>query len=125
MKKIYDLLARIRPTTSAVGLTAAARLPRNTLGKHYRWADGKPDGRPILPEHVPDLIRALCSQHGCIEIDGWRIYAAWEDPAIVTIMPIPGREAEIVEDENSFEYIQPEWRQVYDDFDFAHYFCAE
>lgn len=126
MKKIYDLLARIRPTTNAAGLNAAARLPKNTLGKHYRWEDGKPDGRPILPEHVPNLIRELCRQHGCTELDGWQITCDPEGPAIFASRRIPGRPAEIIEVEpGAFEYLQPEWRQVYDEVDFAYHFCAE
>lgn len=125
MKKIYSLLSRIRATTNAVGLNAAARLPKNTLGKHYRWEDGKPDGRPILPEHAPCLIRELCRQYGCIEIDGWRITCDPESPAIFASRPIPERDTTIIETESGFEYLQPEWRQVYDDFDFITYFCAE
>lgn len=119
----YDLLNKIRPLVNASGLESAAKLPKNTLGKHYRWADGKPDGQACHPKHFPAIVRALCGTFGCIEINGWRITCDQDGPAIFTSRPIPGREAETTEPQpGTFEYLQPEWRQVYDDFDFSNYF---
>lgn len=118
----HDFLTKIRPLVNASGLEQAARLPTNTLGKHYRWADGKPNGQACHPKHFPAIVRALCAVFGVIEINGWRITCDPDGPAIFTAKAIPGRDAEIVEIENSFEYLQPEWRQLYDDFDFATYF---
>ncbi len=118
----HDFLTKIRPLVNARGLEKTARLPGNTLGKHYRYADGKPDGQPCHEKHFTAIVRALCAIFGTIEIGGWRITCDPEGPAIFAIRPIPGRDAECIETENGFEYLQPEWRQVYDDFDFATYF---
>lgn len=118
----HDFLQKIRPLVNASGLEVAAGLPTNTLGKHYRYADGKPNGQACHPKHFPAIVRALCGIFGVIEIDSWRITCDPEGPAIFAIRPIPGREAETVEVDGIFEYLQPEWRQVYDDFDFATYF---
>lgn len=118
----HDFLQKIRPLVNASGLEKAASLPANTLGKHYRHADGKPNGQPCHPKHFPAIVRALCEVFGVVEIDGCRISCAPNGPAIFAIKPIPGSEAETVEVDGTFEYLQPEWRQVYDDFDFATYF---
>lgn len=119
----YNFLTRIRPLVNASGLETAAGLPKNTLGKHYRWADGKPHGQPCHHSHFPAIIRALCAVFGVVEITGWRITCDPEGPGIFASKPIPGREIETVEVAGgNFEYLQPEWRQVYDDFDVAHYF---
>lgn len=120
----YDFLTNIRPLVNARGLEIAAKLPTNTLGKHYRWVDGKPDGRPCSRAHLPAIARALCAVYGCIEIGGWRIICDPDGPAIFASRPIPEREIETVEVEGGFEYLQPEWRQVFDDFDFSVYFSA-
>ena len=122
MSALNDLLTKIRPLVNASGLELAANLPTNTLGKHYRHADGKPNGQACHPKHFPAIVRALCAVFGVIEIDGWRITCDTEGPAIFVIRPIPGREAEAVEVDGTFEYLQPEWREVYDDFDFATFF---
>ena len=115
----YNFLLKIRPLVNASGLEKAAGLPRNTLGKHYRWADGKPSGQPCHRSHFPAIVRAMCAAFGCIEIGGWRITCDPDGPAIFAIRAIPGREAETTEPQpGTFEYLQPEWRQVYDDFDF-------
>lgn len=119
----HQFLTKIRPLVNASGLESAAGLPKNTLGKHYRWADGKPHGQPCHRSHFPAIVRALCGAFGVIQVDEWRITCDPEGPAIFAIRPIPGRESETLEVEGGrFEYLQPEWRQVYDDFDFAHYF---
>ena len=119
----HDFLTKIRPLVNASGLEQAANIPTNTLGKHYRWADGKPNGQACHPKHFPAIVRALCATFGVIEIDGWRITCDPEGPAIFAICPIPDRVAETIEVEGGFEYLQPEWRQVYDDFDFYHHFA--
>ena len=119
----HDFLNQIRLLVNASGLEVAAGLPKNTLGKHYRWADGKPHGQPCHKSHFPAIVRALCEVFGCVELEGWRITCDPEGPAIFAIKAIPGREADCIETENGFEYLSPEWRQVYDDFDFANYFA--
>ncbi len=119
----HDFLSKIRPLVNASSLEQAAGLPKNTLGKHYRWADRKPNGQACHPKHFPAIVRALCAAFGCIEINGWRITCDHAGPAIFVSCPIPGREPEVIEEYGSFEYLQPEWRQVYDDFDFTHYFA--
>ncbi len=119
-----DFLSKIRPLVNASGLEKSAGLPVNTLGKHYRFADKKPKGQACHPKHFPAIVRALCATFGVIEIDGWRISVDPDAPAIFAIKPIPGREAETVEVDGSFEYLQPEWRQVYDEFDFSQYFSG-
>lgn len=119
----HDFLTKIRPLVNASALEKAARLPSNTLGKHYRYEDGKLNGQPCNQKHFPAIVRALCATFGMLEIDGWRITCDPEGPAIFAIRPIPDRVAEPVEVEGRFEYLQPEWRQVYDDFDFYHHFA--
>jgi hypothetical protein len=126
MNKLYDLLNNIRPLINASGLEKAAKLPKNALGKHYRWADGKDQGRAISIEHGPDIVRALCEVFGTIEIGGWTIWARFEEPGIFGHRPIADREVESKEIEmpgqgTHFEYLAPEYRTVWDDFDFATY----
>lgn len=120
MSALNELLTRIRPLVNASWLELAAGLPKNTLGKHYRWADGKPNGQQCHQSHFPAIVRALCAIFGVIEIHSWRITCDPEGPAIFTIKA--SREAKTVEVDKTFEYLQYEWRQVYDDFDFATYF---
>lgn len=117
-----DFLTKIRPLVNASGLEKATNLPANTLGKHYRHADGKPNGQPCHKKHFPAIVRALCGIFGVIEIDGWRITCDQEGSAIFAFRYIPDREIEIVEYDGNFEYAVYEWRQVYDDFDFYTYF---
>lgn len=129
MKKLHDFLNRIRPLTKASVLEKMAGLPINSIGKHYRWIDGKQDGFPINPNHAPQIFRALCAIFGSVEVEGWRILSG-DEPAIITIKSIPGRAAEMVEQEDEignvfFEYFQPEYRNLYDDFDFVHYFLKD
>ena len=124
----HDFLTKIRPLVNASGLEVAAGIPRNTLGKHYRWADGKPNGQPCHRSHFPAIVRALCAVFGAIEIDGWRITFDPDGPAIFAMRPIPGREVEIKEIQNGstvlYEYKEQQWRNLYDDFDFSQYFGA-
>lgn len=122
MSTFYNLLSQIRPIIKAAVLEKMAGIPDNALGKHYRYADGLPDGKPCPEKHFPAIVRALCGIFGVIEIDIWRITCDPDGPAIFAIRPIPGRDVECTETENGFEYLQPEWRQVYDDFDFYTYF---
>lgn len=117
----HEFLTKIRPLINASGLEKAAGLPGNTLGKHYAWADGK-TGQACHAKHFPAIVRALCGVFGVIEIGGWRITCDQDGPAIFTIRPIPGRDAEIIEVDGTFEYLQPEYRELYDDHDFITYF---
>lgn len=119
----HDFLNKIRHLVTNTVLEEMAKIPRNTLGKHFHWVDGKPNGEPIPPAHITNIVRALCATFGTIEINGWRIYAAFGDPAIIAIKSIPDRPAEAVEvTEGVFEYSQSEYRMLYDDFDFINYF---
>jgi hypothetical protein len=121
----YKFLDKIRPFINAKRLESAAGIPRNTIGKHYRWADGKPNGHPCYRLHFPAIVRALCGAFGCVEIGGWRITCETDGPAIFATRPIPEREADVLEPTSGrFEYLQPELRQLYDDFDFANLFCG-
>lgn len=122
MEKFFEFLNNIRPVLNATGLEQAAGLPRNTLGKHFRFIDGKPHGQALHWSHVGPIVRALCAVYGTITINGWAINCEPGDPAIIAVRGIPGREVQCLETENGFEYLAPQWRQVYDDFDFAHYF---
>jgi hypothetical protein len=76
-------------------------------------------------KHFPTIVRALCAAFGCIEIDGWRITCDQDGPAIFASKAISGLEPEIVEGDGAFEYLQPEYRQLYDNFDFSVYFGKE
>lgn len=79
----------------------------------------------VSSDFIPAIVRGLCAVFGVIEIDGWRITCDPDGPAILTSKAIPGREIEITEPKSGqFEYLQPEWREVYDDFDFATYFSG-
>lgn len=71
------------------------------------------------------IVRALCAVHGSIKISGWDITCDPEGPGIFASRPIPDREAEVIEVKGGFEYLQPQWRQVYDELDFVVYFCSE
>lgn len=116
----HDFLSKIRPLVNASGLEKAAKLPRNTLGKHYRWADGKPDGRPCHYSHFPAIVRALCAKFGTVEVGLWRIACDPDGPGIFATRYIPDREPVVTEPEQgTFECLQPEWTMVFDDFDFA------
>ena len=115
----YDFLNNIRPLVKASGLEQLAGLPKNTLGKHYRWADGKPNGQACHQKHFPNIVRALCAIFGSVKIDGLTITADPDGPAIFAVRPIEGRDVECV---GNFEYKQHQWRQVFDDLDFALFF---
>jgi hypothetical protein len=126
MNKLHDLLNKIRPLINASGLEKAAKLPKNALGKHYRWADGKDQGRAISIEHGPNIVRALCATFGTIEIDGWNIQARWDEPGIIAYRAIPDRKVKSKEVEKGlFEYNVPQHRELYDDFDFSTYFLNQ
>lgn len=122
----HDFLTKIRPLVNASGLEVAAGLPKGTLSKHYVFADGKPSGQACHRKHFPAIVRALCAAFGVVEIDGWRITCDPDGPAIFAIRPIPDRAVQITEAEPGvFEYLQPEWREVFDEFDFSHSFAVE
>lgn len=116
-----DFLTRIRPLVNASGLEKAADIPKGVLAKHYMFADGT-GGQPCHRKHFPAIVRALCAAFGCIEIDRWRITCDPDGPAIFASKAISEREPEIVEVDGTFEYLQAEWRQLFDDFDFSVYF---
>lgn len=121
MQKFYDILDRIRYIVSASVLEREAKLPKNCLGKHYAWADGK-EGWPCNPDHVPAIIRAICRIFGTIEIDGWRVTVSDDSPGFFFSRPIPGRDAQVVEVDGVFEYHQPEWRMVYGENELHQFF---
>lgn len=123
MSALNNLLACIRPLVNASGLEVAAGLPRNTLGKHYRWADGKPNGQPCHRSHFPAIVRALCAAFGCIEIDGWRITCDPEGPAIFASRAIPGREAETTEPRPGKHLCKSLIYSPFGYFPTGHYFC--
>ena len=102
MSTFHDYLTKIRPLVNASGLETAAGLPTNTLGKHYRWVDGKPAGQACHQKHFPAIVRAICATFGCIEIDGWRITCDPEGPAIFAFRYIQDREIESVEADGNF-----------------------
>ncbi len=68
--ELHELLSRIRPLTFADRLAKAAGLPENTLGKHYRWVDGKPDVRPCPVKHQAAVVRALVEVYGAVRVGG-------------------------------------------------------
>lgn len=118
MSKFHKFLEKIRDTTNWLDVSRKAGIPRATISKHF-------GGHAPLPEkHIPKIVRVLCETYGCIEIDGWTIRVDHDGPAIFASKAIPGRKIETVEVDGNFEYIQHEWREVYDDFDFATYFCG-
>lgn len=67
--KIYELLVKIRPVINASALESAAGLPKNTLGKHYRWVDGLPYGQKISSIHYSSLLTTLYHYFGGFPID--------------------------------------------------------
>jgi|GEM_PF-4662266 len=125
MSKLNDLLVKVRPLISATALEDAAGIPKNTLGKHYRWVDGKANGQAISDKHAPNIVRALCSVFGMIKIGNNVIVASFEDPAIIIIRPTGELEDIEVTAENGssyFLYKEEQSRDVYDDFDFEQFF---
>lgn len=127
MNPFLEMLSDIRKVINAKGLEELAKLPKNSLGKHYRWLDGKKDGRKISATHYTNILRALCETFNAeITIGGWKCYSTFDSPAILAVMEIPDR-LEIVEilDESGnsiFEYRPVQYRQIFDDFDFPVYF---
>lgn len=106
---------------NARALEKAAGLPTNTLGKNYRWADGKPDGKQCHPKHGFAIVQALCKTFGVIEIDGWLFRS--EGHLLFASKDVPDRVPEVKEvSPGQFEYMQPQWRAFYDALDFEIYF---
>jgi hypothetical protein len=68
---IHSLLSRIRPTTDATGLAAAAGIPDKAITKHYAWIDGKAYGVELQPRHYFAVVRALAEANGGVTIVGW------------------------------------------------------
>ena len=68
-----EFLLTIRPLIKASKLEKAAGVPSNTLGKHYRYADGKPDGNQCPQKHFKAIMRVLRAAFVDIEIDGLSI----------------------------------------------------
>lgn len=121
-----DFLLKIRPLVKASGLEKKAGLPRNVITKHYTFADGKPNGQSCHVKHAPAIVRALCAVFGCIEVNGWRITCDPDGAGIFSAKYIPGRDAKVTEGKSGiFEYEQPEWRGVDDDFDFCSIFSPD
>jgi hypothetical protein len=124
MKVLNDLLLKARPIINAVGLEKAAGLPKNTLGRHYRWADGLPHGQPCSPNHFAPIVRALCEVFGCIEVAGWTVRA--DRTFFVCIKDIPERSIKAKEikaaTSSTFEYKVEQWRCIVDDIDLRDFF---
>jgi hypothetical protein len=120
MNALNELLNQARPLVNARALEKSAGLPTNTLGKHYRWADGKPDGQQCHPKHGFSIVQALCKVFGAIEIDGWTFKS--EGHLLFAFKDVPNRDTEIKEESGGFEYLQPQWRAFYDALDFEIYF---
>jgi hypothetical protein len=130
MKKLHDFIAQVRPFIKPSAVEAKAGVPRNCLTKHYHFVDGKKHGQKLNWSNTAKIIKALAEIFGQIEIDGWRIVTNTQSPAIVAIRPIvssssAGRAEEeetILEKDGNFIYMHPEYRVLYDDFDFSTYF---
>lgn len=117
MNPFLDFLNSINPVANWTGIEKAASLPKRTMYKHFSGA------QPLPAKHISAIVRALCAAYGTIEIDGWRITCDPDGPAIFATKPIPGRDVQCLEPEPGvFEYLAPEWREVFDDFDFSTYF---
>lgn len=120
MNKFYQYLTKIRPLINAVGLNEEAKLPDNTLGKHFRWVDGKPDGQRMPLKHIPNVIRALNAAGMIPVIDGWSFYGEFGHSTITAIKQVG--EPKVIEKGNAFEYEQKQYRNLIDEIDFLTYF---
>lgn len=124
MKVLNELLLKARPIVNAVGLEKASGLPNNTLGRHYRWADGLPHGQPCSPNHFAPIVRALCEVFGCIEVAGWTVRAF--DTHFLCVKTIPGRQLKIKEIKSeassSFEYKEDQYRAIVEDYHLRGFF---
>lgn len=56
---IYAHLQSIRPLINARGIERAAGIPRNTMGKHYRWQDKLPHGVPLHQKYFDAVLETL------------------------------------------------------------------
>ena len=56
---IYNHLQSIRHLINATGVGRAAGIPRNTLGKHFRWQDNKKHGVPLHEKYFDAVLGAL------------------------------------------------------------------
>lgn len=117
----HNFLTEIRPLVNASGLELAANVPRNTLNKHYAWADGK-SGQACHIKHFPNIVRAVCKSVGSVKINEWQITYDQEGFVFVVSKKIPGREQEPIEADTGIEYVHPEWRELLDDSDFIQFF---
>lgn len=59
MNRLNHLLQEIKPAIKTPWLNEAAKLPNNTINKHY--ANG---AFVCSPKHAPAIVRALCAKFG-------------------------------------------------------------
>ena len=122
MSKLNDLLVKVRPLISATALEDAAGIPKNTLGKHYRWVDGKANGQAISQWHGANIIRALCSIWGVLKLGNDLIYASFDEPEIIVITrtgKVEDVETTLENGSVFFVYKEEQHRALYDDYEFS------
>lgn len=56
---LYTYLDSIRPLISPLELERRASLPKNALGKHYYWRDGKTTHGRLALKHAPAIYAAM------------------------------------------------------------------
>jgi len=56
---VYAHLQAIRHLINATGVGRAAGIPKNTLGKHFRWQDKLPHGVPLHQKYFDAVLEAL------------------------------------------------------------------
>ena len=112
----YEFLETIRPVINTSALEKSAGIPKNTLGKHYRYIDGKPSGQKCPPHHFGALARALCQLFGCIKFNDWTIQT---DGTILLIKKNKPNTTPVITENppGTFEYSVIEYRDVLDDSD--------
>lgn len=57
--ELYTYLDSIRPLISPLELERRAKLPKNALGKHYYWRDGKTKHGRLALKHAPAIYKAM------------------------------------------------------------------
>lgn len=108
---------KITPITNWSGVLKSAGIEPTAMSKHQKGY------QTLTWHHYPAIVRILCNQYGCIEVNGWTIRADPEGSAFFLSRAI--RQGKVIEKDSTFEYTVIEDRVVCDDFDLYQRFqCA-
>lgn len=118
--KFEIFLDQIRPLINAKALERLAKVPANTLGKHYRWVDQKPNGQRCAVAHYAAILKTLAEIFGAVVIDGSRIQVEGFSFYVTNDLP----QVKKVRGEESL-YWQMQMKDVCDAFDITNTYMQE